>query len=419
MKKLILISLIIGVSNFKILYSQNIDSLKNEFRNDSELNDESFKRTLSIAKYYLTRNIDSFETYRIDCYMKAKKVGNVKYEAKSIAFRGHYFTNIGKEKNALDEFKSAYNLIKDTEDKKDIIALLGNIGNSFSHINIDSTIYYYNSAGKMAKSIGDLDQYYKVKFNTSRMLSNSGKKEDALKGYIECLAFFEKNASSNKKQIAYTLGNIGTIYSDLRDHKTAINYFKRAIKLNEELQDKMMMNSNYLNLAYSYKDISNIAMARNYINKVDTNRIYLPNSKKSLKFIIMATILEKEKRYVEALELVSQVENIPDDVPLNVHNIAAVKGRLLIKMKEYEKAKPYIDKAILSAKIHSNAIGLSHDLILSAEIKAKLGDYESAYNELRNQFYGSDSIFSKERLNSMKELETKYQTEKKKQKINT
>ena len=72
----------------------------------------------------------------------------------------------------------------------------------------------------------------------------------------------------NKNGETYNLDCIGNVYFKKRDYPKALDYYRRALKISEEINDKRSMSSALGNIGRVYAADSNYKQAMNYFNSV-------------------------------------------------------------------------------------------------------------------------------------------------------
>ncbi|MFI1743785.1 tetratricopeptide repeat protein [Thalassobellus sediminis] len=186
--------------------------------------------------------------------------------------------------------------------------------------------------------------------------------------------------SNDSTSLASVWGSFGLSYKKAKDYDNALKYYKKSSKIYEVLKNKNALahNYNYLGSLYISKDS-----------------------------------LELAKRYLkEALNLGKAVKDKPT-IAVSLNNLGVISNR----QKKFNDAIEYLED---SKKI-GQEIGHRHLLIdvyfnLSRAYFGKR-DYRKAYINRSYQTKLKDSIFKRESIDKINELEIKYQTEIKEQQI--
>ncbi len=290
---------------------------------------------------------------------------------------GLYFKNTGQPKKALTYMIKNLNLLKVENESK--AGLLLNIGN----------IYY------------DLGEY-----------------KNSSDYFLQSLRLFEK--LGNKQGESYCLQSLGNTLSMLKQYRASKKYFERALRLKEEQKDTRGIISSSLGLGDVYKELGQLTTAEQY--------------------------------YQQSLKLSREVK-IPAEEGRALHQL----GLLYKRMGDIPKARKHMEQglyitrqigdSLTSAKIKSEIIGI--DLKVQQELQTEqtllnnlntiitLGDKNSEaieygrlsdYYALRQQFDKAyhyqkkyealtDSVKGSAIVLQLKELEEKYNSEKKEREI--
>jgi tetratricopeptide (TPR) repeat protein len=128
-----------------------------------------------------------------------------------------------------------------------------------------------------------------------------------------------------KKQIAESLGNIGYILNNKGDISNALNYYKKSLKLFEDLGDK-----------------KGLASALNNIGFVYHSQGEIPNAL---------------KLYIKSLKISEEIEDM-SSVANSLNNIAGI----YMEQDDLSKAFEYFDKSLKIHEKNGNKIGIAFSL---------------------------------------------------------
>lgn len=109
-------------------------------------------------------------------------------------------------------------------------------------------------------------KYLAASYNNMGYISDQhGDIPKALEYYHKALEIQEQ--ISDKMGMAYSLNNIGYIYNNLNDVPQALEYFHKSLKIQEEINDKYGLAVSYINIGTVYKENGNLAKAIEYFEK--------------------------------------------------------------------------------------------------------------------------------------------------------
>jgi len=282
--------------------SKNVDSLllllkKNGTApiNKADTNKISLLNKLS-AEYIKISSFDSALIYAEIALELSDKPGKFstpvqlalkKERTLAYILKGTAFFRQGEFPKALDHYLKALKLSEELQDTMRIANLLGNVGNVYTmQNNLPKALDFYLKALKMDEELADESGMAKRFGGIGVVYANMGEKAKgtqadslyakALDYYLKALKIAEK--LGNKYYLQAWLGNIGTCY-----HKQTINsnnpskkegfknkameYYSRALKISEELEDKVGITTWLGNMGSLYTDIQKYAEAEIYLLK--------------------------------------------------------------------------------------------------------------------------------------------------------
>ena len=242
--------------------------------------------------------------------------------------------------------------------------------------------------------------------------------EEAIKNYIKSLKIYE--SQNNLDKIATVNNNIAIVYSYLNLNKKSLEYYEKAIKVFEELDNKKGISQAYNNIAIVYANQGKLDEA-------------LTNFRYSL---WLERNLKDKKGIAESLNNVGSVHYYlgkidsavyyfkqSADVERSIGNFAGVSAsynniaQVFIENNQLKKSKKYIDSAYLIARKYKTSDDIEASLLNYTDYYEKKGDYKKSLDSYKKFAFFKDSISKKSNLNTIQEIETKYQTAKKEKEI--
>ncbi|WP_085517003.1 tetratricopeptide repeat-containing sensor histidine kinase [Marivirga sericea] len=292
-----------------------------------------------------------------------------------------------RNKNQLDSsfhyFVKAKNLFLKSQDSIGLALTNNYLGLiSLSKNDKSNALNYLYTAIKINKSINNKDGLV----GNYNNLANYYIKEDlklALSYYQEAQKLLPKERKDTRSAIINM--NIGVIFSskdgEYFNYDSAIHYYLNSLESFKAINDSSSMSFLYHNLGFLYESKDNLEAAMNSYERSIELRQELKDDQEGLakSFMAKGNILLKQKKYKESLE---QYEKSLQ--------IATTLG------DEYRKMNLYSN--MVKAKMGIGAVEEASVLF-------------QEYNHLR------DSLSTSEKMQEVKDLETKYETEKKEAEI--
>lgn len=381
-----------------------------------------------LLKFHLNSDLDKARDYGLRVVRLSKKTGN--RLALATAFK-----DIGVIHLIASEFDSSkyYNqmarreyeaLMKNggKEDRSKILegyaGTLSNTGNWHYYQSApDSAIYYHQRAVAFSKQNGT----DKVKANSLSALAyiyqDQSQYEQAIAMHLEALRTFEK--LENKDGVSRCYQGIGEINCEyLNKCELAIDYYRKALKIKEELGSERGMAYVFRLLGDAYESLSAIDSANYYFEKTVALAEKL-NDKRLLidGYSALSAIADEVGRpdqerieiilkYIKASEETGRLDGLYVGYS-NLGDIYKEKGA-------FEKAVNYYRQAISLAESQKDHDFLQRIYFKKYNIyKSHLNDPPNALAALEAYLVNHDSVANAERFRAAEDISTRYETEKK------
>ncbi|MDX2245834.1 MAG: tetratricopeptide repeat protein [Bacteroidia bacterium] len=242
----------------------------------------------------------------------------------------------------------------------------------------DSAVTHFMKALIINERLGDLENMADCYNNIANIYWELEKPDDALDYYQKALAIYEKK--SDEKEQSSILGNIGLIYRYKSDYVQALNYYNRSLAIDRKYGNTLSAAINLQNIGALYTKLKNYDSALKHFQ--ESNRL--------------------------SRQIDDQIGVLYTD-----HGIAAI----------YMETGQY-NQAIAG---FSEALKLAETMNIKEEIKNLYQSLSFVY-ERKNQFKEAleyrkkyevwkDSIAGENFASRIKEMEVKYETEKKDKQI--
>ncbi len=239
----------------------------------------------------------------------------------------------------------------------------------------------------------------------------------AIEAFITAIQFAEK--IDDKKRVAICLSNIGNIYIEQKKYDKAIEYNQKSINIALENNDKVTLAQCYNNLGLCYLNLENADSAYYYFDKcriivrqenfdTDLPKLYMNFSN----VFILEENYDSALYYADLSYTTAQQLEYKENILAAKYNLAHIH-RLL---KNYKKSEKYFLEIVEKAKDKGNRYGflVNEEFAL---LYAEMGDYKKAYKYSVEFNRSQDSIFQEKSSKQIADMEAKYQSEKKEEKI--
>jgi two-component sensor histidine kinase len=280
--------------------------------------------------------------------------------------------------------------------------------------NLDSCLWHLNTAKKifteqkqnilLANTISDAALAYYFR----------GIYEVSLRNHFDALKLRE--AAGDKLLISKSYNNIGLVYRARKDYSNAISYYLKSLAIKKELADSAGQLNSLMNIGSSYQ----------YQRKYDSSRFY------GLQTLSLSRQINKPKDEVNSLANLGvacaglqqwqQSEKYLQDALAKaillgykepLYGIYEGLGTVELNKKDYKKAIEWFNKGVVLASDSKRKEMLANYYQSLSDCYEKTGDYNLAYNFMKNSESIKDSLLNEENLRQLNEMNTVYETSKK------
>ncbi|ETN94789.1 tetratricopeptide TPR_2 [Zhouia amylolytica AD3] len=361
------------LENSRLNYSESLNYFKKSLDHY-----QSIQYKKGIADIYIAFGITNYDLSQyeeaLDNYKKAidiyKVLDNKKGLVTSLINTANIYSETGRYKKAIASYKEALILSEVIDDEDGISFVHRNLGVLYSRQgNYPLAIEYYNKSLAYDKKTGDTLGMAKRLDNLGESYTSIGRPDKALEYHEKALTFLSK--TGHKTLIAANNSNVGNIYLKKREYTKALEYFEMSLKASEEI-------TNLKQIAICYAQIGNIYLLQN-------------------------ELLIARDNYIKAKDI---SEKINDNRILSASLLGIAETYLFVK--QYQKALSY---AIKGNKIAGELKLLENQKKASgilSQIYKNIGDYKKALVNFQQYKILNDSIFNKENIEKIAQLEYEY-----------
>lgn len=312
------------------------------------------------------------------------------------------------ENRAID---SLYQLLTKTSNDSLKSFLLRDLSWEYLSIHIDSANYFAQKALKLAQLSKCNNCEAKACSQIATVYYYKGDYANAIDYYVKALRFNEKINDQNG--LLRTYNNLGGIHLTLQNYEKSIEYFNNSYLIASEIKDTAGALSSLTNIGLAYRYKKKSKSAQLYFKKAldlahDQDLIF------SL-YINLAGTYFDENDYPNSLNFyqkgyeIGLLQRNKGYQAYALIGIANVYGQL----NEIERSLEKTNNALRLA----NEIGIPEVRQLAFEFIAKynykLKNYKEAYDGLEKYLFIKDSLFNAEKSKIISETETKFQVENK------
>lgn len=275
--------------------------------------------------YYMSGNFEKAIEWQITSIKAKENLGDTLSLATSLNNVGSMFIKLKKINEASRYLSRAYRLLNNESKISGFSAL--NLGTCFKIAgNLDSAIYYYNTALRIYTKLG-------LQSNIGKAYSNLGGIYEAKKDYPKSLQYMLKSLDISKKstndyEIAIRSRNVANVYLELNQLNNAKAYILAAKGIADTMKSTELSMEVYNTLSRYYEKNGdfNLALQTFKTYKKLNDSLFTENSQKTINEI--NTKYETEKKVQEINTLRNQKKF--NELALNRKEISIYQQRLII-----------------------------------------------------------------------------------------
>lgn len=314
---------------------------------------------------------------------------------------GNIYYYLSDYHKALEYYQNSLSIGKQLGDKIGMANNLINIGSVYGSLsNYPLALEFFQKALTINEQLGN-------KSNMGYILSNIGTIYNDLHDYHKALEYYQSSSAlfeqvGNKEVTAKILGNIGNVYANLSDHSKALECHQSALITIEQIGDKGGAANIYNNIGSAYQYLSDSACIRLGI---------VPEEKylSALEYYLKA--LKINEQLGDKLNMAinfGKIGNLYRDAPTSALLKIGVKPS-----ERYTKAqKAHQESLALATEIGSLSKQTDALQNLSSTYE-KQGDFTKALDAYKKHIVLRDSTEGEEVKNELTRVEMNYEFEKK------
>jgi signal transduction histidine kinase len=284
--------------------------------------------------------------------------------------------------------------------------------------NFSGAIPHYKKAISLYELLKDSFNLTNCYTSTGLCYHNIDQGEKAIAQFIEGL----KLSENNQEYKAEILHNIGNVQQKMQNFQKAIDYFRKAMKINLSIKDSVSLAVNYNGLAESFQYLHKNDSSIVYFLKA--NQLFKKLHKTGYQAITLSNLGTIYTNYPDSLKKASDAFSGAwmefQKLGWN-HYESEIKegfGNILSSQGKYKEAIAAYTESMRSTERFNRGFSLKKSTYQKmAKAYESIGDYKSAlkYHVLYAQY--SDSLNQKEKYEKLVSIEKQYETEKKENEI--
>jgi tetratricopeptide (TPR) repeat protein len=273
---------------------------------------------------------------------------------------------------------------------------------------------YFFKALEISKQIGDKKGQADVISNIGISYCNAGEYSKALDNYLEALKI--RKALKDPNLISSSLMSIGNIYYLQNKYDRALEFYQTIINDSINHPEQYFYAEALYNAGLSYVLLRDFQKAKTYFYKaLDIDNEIGDKQGVALVYSNIGSVYTLERNFTKALEFSKHAISILTELDdkRSLSEAYGEMGQIYDSLKQPKQAQEcYSNMLDLAQQIQSLLIEKKAYHFLSDHYST-LGDYKQAYEYYRGYKAAEDSIGKLTNMETMAELEAKFESEKK------
>ncbi len=292
--------------------------------------------------------------------------------AGSLLQAGYALWQLGNYDESLAKSRLALGLFEAISDDLGKASALNNIGLAYWNLgDYETALSHYQEALELMPLVGDKKLESHVLSNIGIIYRMTGDQDNALQYYERAMKLREE--CGDERGIANSLNNIGVVCFQKGDYTAALSYFEKSLEIRERLDNERSVASSLNNIGEVYVKLGIDETALTYFNES----------------------LKKNNGRDKEAEIICCI---------NLGGLYARRGAL-------QDAVEYLQQALTTAQeIKAKPkIFAVHETL--ADVYAKIGDYESAFEHHRAFYRVQSEVMSEQSKLSLKGAQVRLEME--------
>ncbi len=403
-------------------YSSNterIDSLENILYNSLSYNlsqNEKITICVSLSELYTETSCEKQVEYAIRALILSEEMSDEENLMKSLTLLSDAYYKLNNYDKSIEYSTRLYNIYHTQNNEIEAGEALQMIArNYYSGSNYIESKEYYEKALDIFKKNQHFEGIATTLHEMASILGHWGEYDEALNKNQEALKFWEE--INNKVGIASAYNGIGRIYEELGEFDNAFDYYRKSLNLYQELKKSSEIVTMTLHLGDIYLKRGVHDKALEYYFRAELIGKEIINNDK-LTAIILGSIGEAyndKGDYLKALDYLEKSTNILNRLgdKMMLSKSYTQLGLIYSNVMDYQKSLAYFKQGLGIAEEINFKYQINECNLHLSEVYELMGRFDKSLDHYKRYIQGKDNISSEQKKQTIAELQTKYQLEKK------
>jgi signal transduction histidine kinase len=343
---------------------------------------------------------------------KAKQRSDLSTESSFQNSLAMVYEQISEFPSAVKHYQRSFEIDSIRNDSANICISLGNLANTFQSMGkTDSAILLHKQAIEIRESRKDPNVHNNYN-NLGTIYHQNGRYNLAIDLYLKAA---EKRGELGETDLeADTYGNLGALFSSIKNHDKSIFYIKKAEGFYRKTNNLRKLATNHTLQGVEYHRIKDNEKAReNFTKALELSKEIGDVKEEATSYHNLATIYADLEQldlaianFEKSLELKTQLEN-ESIMPVTLIEL----GNVLSKDQDFKKGESFLLRGFDQAKNQKNIHQQENAAHKLGEHYERIGNLPKAlyYQRLTNSL--GDSLFNDDYISKMNQLYVAFETE--------
>jgi two-component system NarL family sensor kinase len=251
------------------------------------------------------------------------------------------------QNSLLDQIEALKVELKSKTEKADKAKLYGDLSWYYNSVNLDSAFYYGTQALEMARELKDRKLIAQSLSDMGSIYFIKGDVDESLEHYQEALHIREED--KDEEGISSINFKLGAVYYRKMELEKSMDYYLKALKFYEQVNNESVIANLYSNIAVTYTALRNYPKALEFLNK--SEQFF---SERNMDQQLANTLLSIGNVYIFTKDTTKGIayyeRAIVEGKKAGVFNVEASAynniGMILTEQGRHQEAVRYINKSI-------------------------------------------------------------------------
>ncbi len=370
---------------------------------------------------------DNFQKFCLKKYNLLKDLR--KNDKQNIKLTNDYITTIKElaityEKQdelsiAIDLYAEGVGISKKTKKYTELVEFYRLIGSCYHYgEDFENAMKYYDKSLDIAIKINDKNLICNVNIFKGSLFYETNDLQSSFNCLLTALTIAQKKENKKNQSFCYT--SISRIFYDLRMYEKALEYSKKSLPTNKNIENSITLGNTYLRQADIYYKLKKYNKA---LESYEKSIVFLSNEehRRTLAFTYTGMgktylkLSDEELAYENIVKGLSIRKNIHRKIDITESYIAL--GEYFLYIKDFQQAKMYLTRGFTFAKEINNYTYQEESSRYLGDLYAKEGDYKKAFNYNKINEIANDSLSIKKNIELATKTELEYYNNLEKEKI--